>query len=51
MITRLQQSGLAPSVKADVAGIDKPALAQELDAQYYAGLPTYSWPCCFGRWL
>ena len=42
VLTRLQQSDYAPAVKADVAGVERAALAQELDAQYYAGLPSYT---------
>ncbi|CDH45338.1 hypothetical protein [Candidatus Contendibacter odensensis] len=42
VLTRWQQSDYAPAVKADVAGTDHTALAQELDAQFYAGLPPYT---------
>jgi hypothetical protein len=42
VLTRLQQGEYAPAVKADVAGIEQQGLAPELDAQFYAGLPTYT---------
>ncbi|MBK8534423.1 MAG: hypothetical protein IPL59_04430 [Candidatus Competibacteraceae bacterium] len=45
VLTRWQQSDYAPAVKADVAGTDYTALAQELDAQFYAGLPPYTTYC------
>ncbi len=43
IVTRLGQRALAPAIKADVAAVagDQPALAQELDAQHYAGMPPY----------
>lgn len=39
VLTRWQQGDYAPAVKADLAGSEHAALAQELDAQYYVGLP------------
>lgn len=42
VLTRLQQRDYAPAVKADVAGGEHTALAQELDAQFYVGLPPYT---------
>ncbi len=43
IVTRLGQRALVPAIKADVAAVagDQPALAQELDAQHYAGMPPY----------
>lgn len=43
IVTRLGQNQLVPAIKAEVAAHsgDQPALAQDLDAQHYAGLPPY----------
>ncbi len=41
-LTRWQQSDYAPAVKADIAGGQQSALAQDLDAQFFAGLPPYT---------
>ena len=44
VVTRLGLPAFDPPIRNDVAAGDdsKPALAQELDAQHYAGLPPYS---------
>ena len=42
VLTRWQQGDYAPAVKADLAGSEHAALAQELDAQYYVGLPPFT---------
>lgn len=43
LVTRLQQSNYEPSLRRDVAGKDgMPALAQEIDAEHYRGIPPYT---------
>jgi hypothetical protein len=43
IVTRLGQRQFVPAIKADVAAVegDQPALAQEMDAAHYHGLPPY----------
>jgi hypothetical protein len=43
IVTRLDQRQLTPAIKAEVAAHagETPALAQDLDARHYAGLPPY----------
>jgi hypothetical protein len=43
IVTRLGQRQFVPAIKSDVAAVegDQPALAQQLDAQHYAGLAPY----------
>jgi predicted AAA+ superfamily ATPase len=43
IVTRLGQRQFVPAMKADVAAVegDQPALAQDLDATHYRGLPPY----------
>ncbi len=44
LVTRLQQQALVPAIRGDVAATpgDTPALAQALDREHFAGLPTYA---------
>ena len=43
IVTKLGQQAFVPALRADIAAVerDQPSLAQELDKQYYAGLPPY----------
>lgn len=43
IVTKLGQKGFVPALKADVAAVegDQPALAEELDAGSFVGLPAY----------
>lgn len=43
-LTRLQQGHFAPALKSDIASVagGDPALAQEIDAEHYAGLAPYA---------
>lgn len=43
IVTKLGQKGFVPALKADVAAVagDQPALADELDAGPFVGLPSY----------
>ncbi len=43
IVTRLEQKAFVPALKADIGAVqgDQPALAQELDAAQYVGLPPY----------
>lgn len=43
IVTRLQQGQYSPALKRDIAGEgDAPALAQEIDAEHYRGIPPYA---------
>jgi hypothetical protein len=44
IVTRLNQQALVPAIKSEVAAHagDTPALAQQIDAAHYAGLPPYA---------
>lgn len=43
IVTRLQQGQYDPALKRDIAGKDgDPALAQQIDAEHYKGLPPYT---------
>jgi len=43
IVTRLNLRQFVPAIKADVAAVegDQPSLAEEIDSQYYVGLPPY----------
>lgn len=44
IVTRLNQQALVPAIKTEVAALpgDAPALAQQIDASHYRGLPPYA---------
>ncbi len=42
IVTRLGQTAYLPAIANDVAGTDKRALAEEIDAEHHRGLPPYA---------
>ena len=42
IVTRLGQKAYLPAIANDVAGTDKRALAEEIDAEHHRGLPPYA---------
>ena len=42
IITRLGQTAYLPAIANDVAGAEKRALAEEIDAEHHGGLPPYA---------
>ncbi len=42
IVTRLGQTAYLPALANDVAGAEKRALAEEIDAEHHAGLPPYA---------